>query len=63
VAKGRWDFLSIRGLSSQGLSEMGIDMDDLVNRGIFLSPRDELVDISTHDSSVQVLIIPTDEGG
>jgi len=52
----------VRGLSCQGLSGMGIDIDDLVNRGIFLSPGDDLVDISTHDSGVKVLVIPTDEG-
>ncbi len=51
----------VRSLACQGLSYMGIRVDDILNRTT--SPRPgEVADISDESSQVKVLLIPTDEG-
>ena len=51
----------VRSLACQGLSYMGILVDDILNKTI--SPgRGEVADISDERSWVKVLVIPTDEG-
>ena len=51
----------VRGLACQGLSYMGIRVDDILNKTA--SPRPgEVADISDESSRVKVLVIPTDEG-
>jgi len=51
----------VRGLACQGLSYMGIRVDDILNKTT--SPRPgEVSDISEESSRVKVLLIPTDEG-
>jgi len=50
----------VRGLACQGLSYMGIAVDDILNKTT--SPRpEEVADISDESSRVKVLLIPTDE--
>jgi acetate kinase len=51
----------VRGLSCQGLDDMGIEVDDILNRSA-LPKNDEAMEISTDGSRVRVLVIPTDEG-
>lgn len=51
----------IRGLACQGLAYMGIEVDDMLNRTSFPRPG-EVAEISSEDSPVRVLLIPTDEG-
>jgi len=50
----------VRGLTCQGLSYMGIEVDDLLNRSASPNSR-EVADITSEDSQVKVLVIPTDE--
>jgi acetate kinase len=50
----------VRSLACQGLSYMGIEVEDALNRTASPSPR-EVVDIASEDSLVRVLVIPTDE--
>lgn len=50
----------VRSLACQGLSYMGIEVEDVLNRTASPSPR-EVVDIASEDSLVRVLVIPTDE--
>jgi acetate kinase len=51
----------VRGLACQGLSYMGIRVDEMLNRKA--SPRPgEVAAISDESSRVKVLVIPTDEG-
>ncbi len=50
----------VRSLACQGLSYMGIEVDDILNRTASPSPG-EVVDIAGEDSLVRVLVIPTDE--
>ena len=51
----------VRGLACQGLSYMGIRVDDILNKTT--SPRPgEVADISDETSRAKVLLIPTDEG-
>jgi len=51
----------VRGLACQGLSYMNVIVDDIKNRIASPSPG-QLADISSEDSLVKVLVIPTDEG-
>jgi acetate kinase len=51
----------VRGLSCQGLQEMGIEVDDIVNRSA-IPKSDEVIEISTDNSRVRILVIQTDEG-
>ena len=50
----------VRSLACQGLSYMGIEVEDVLNRTASPSSR-EVVDIASEDSLVRVLVIPTDE--
>jgi acetate kinase len=50
-----------RGLACQGLSYMGIEIDDIRNKTISPNPED-VADVSDEYSRVKVLVIPTDEG-
>ena len=50
----------VRGLACQGLSYMGIEVDDILNKTA-LADSGEVADITSADSQVTVLIIPTDE--
>jgi acetate kinase len=50
----------VRSLACQGLSYMGIEIDDVFNR-VASPSRGEVADITGDHSSVKVLIIPTDE--
>ncbi len=50
----------VRSLACQGLSYMGIEVEDVLNRTASPSPR-EVVDVASEDSLVRVLVIPTDE--
>lgn len=50
----------VRSLACQGLSYMGIEVEDVLNRTASPSPR-EVLDIASEDSLVRVLVIPTDE--
>ena len=58
MAEGRFDSLSLESLIPGSVGS-GVDIDDLVNRGVFLSPADELADISTDDSSARALVTAT----
>ncbi len=49
----------VRGAACQGLSYMGILVDDVRNRTA--APSSEAVEISAEESRVKVLVIPTDE--
>jgi acetate kinase len=49
---------AVRALALQGLDWMGITLDDKRNRA---APADEISLISTDDSKVAVLVVPTDE--
>ncbi len=50
----------VRGLACQGLSHMGIVVDDILNRAA--SPNhDKVADISDDRSEVKILVIPSDE--
>lgn len=51
----------VRGLSCQGLADMGIDVDDILNRSA-IPKNDEVIEISSDSSRVRILVIPTDEG-
>ena len=51
----------VRGLACQGLSYMGILVDDMLNKTASPGPG-EVADISDQRSRVKVLVIPTDEG-
>lgn len=50
----------VRALACQGLSYMGIEVDDILNRTASPSPG-EVADITGGNSLVKVLVIPTDE--
>lgn len=50
----------VRGLTCQGLSYMGIEVDDILNRTASPGPG-EVADITDEHSRVKVLVIPTDE--
>ncbi len=50
----------VRGLVCQGLSYMGIEVDDLLNRTISSSTR-RVAEITCEHSRAKVLVIPTDE--
>jgi acetate kinase len=50
----------VRSLSCQGLSYMGIEIDDIINRTVRGDSK-EVVDITGTDSKVSILIVPTDE--
>jgi hypothetical protein len=60
MVEGHFDSLSLESLIPGSVGS-GVDIDDLVDRGVFLSPADELADISTHDSSARALVIATSE--
>lgn len=49
-----------RGLACQGLSGMGVEVDDILNRTASPS-QGEVIDVSGDASSSKVLVIPTDE--
>lgn len=49
-----------RGLACQGLSDMGVEVDDILNRTASPS-QGEVMDISGEASNSKVLVIPTDE--
>jgi acetate kinase len=51
----------VRSLACQGLSYMGIQVSDALNRAVPSNPR-EVADISDERSWVKVLVVPTDEG-
>jgi acetate kinase len=51
----------VRSLACQGLSYMGIQMDEVLNKTIPPRPR-EVTDIAADDAQIQVLVIPADEG-
>jgi acetate kinase len=51
----------VRSLCCQGLSYMGILLDDILNKTIPSGSR-EVADVSAERSRVKVLVIPTDEG-
>jgi acetate kinase len=51
----------VRGLSCQGLTGMGIQLNTLLNKTAPTSP-DEVRDISEEDFQVKVLVVPTNEG-
>jgi acetate kinase len=51
----------VRGLSCQGLDEMGIEVDDILNRSA-IPHGDEVIEISSDASRVRIVVIPTDEG-
>jgi acetate kinase len=51
----------VRGLSTQGLSYMGIIVNDILNKEV-AAESNEVKEISDESSRVKVLIVPTDEG-
>ena len=50
----------VRALACQGLTYMGIQLDDMLNRTVSLK-RGEVADISAENSKVKILLIPADE--
>ncbi len=58
MAEGCFDSLSLESLIPGSVGG-GAVIDDLVDRGVFLSPADELADISTQDSSARALVTAT----